>query len=81
MHVTRISRSILDRISPEQRKIQLRLVLKDSSEGLILNLSKVFYLSNSLCNLLNLRLLNNNGMYQDKENKTFYKIYTRQILA
>lgn len=80
-HTTRIGESTSDGISPGRRKIRLRLALKDGSEGLILNLSNVFYLPNSPCNLLSLGLLNNSGIYHDNETKTLYKIYTRQILA
>lgn len=64
-----------------EEKYGLRLALKDGSEGLILNLSNLFYLPNSPCNLLGLGLLNNSGIYQDNENEILYEIYTRQILA
>lgn len=80
-YVTRIGRSTLDEILSVRGKIRLRLALKDGYKGLILNLSNVFYLPNSLYNLLNLGLFNNSNIYYDNENKTLYKIDTRQILA
>lgn len=80
-HTTRIGGSTSHGISPGRGKIRLRLALKDGSEGLILNLSNVFYLPNSPCNLLSLGLLNNSGIYHDNENETLYEIHTRQILA
>lgn len=81
MHPTRIGGSTSNRISPDRKKIRFRLALKDRSKGLILNLHNVFYLPNSPCNLLSLGLLNNSSIYHDNENKTFYKIHTRQVLA
>ena len=81
LYTTRIGGSTLDGISPGRGKIRLRLALKNGSEGLILNLSNMFYLPNSPYNLLSLGLLNNSGIYHDNENKTFYKIHTRQLLA
>lgn len=80
-HITKIGESTSDGISPGWKKIWLRLALKNGSKGLILNLSNVFYLHNSLYNLLNLELLNNSDIYNNNKNKTFYKIYKRQILA
>lgn len=80
-HLTRIGGSISDGVSSGRGKIQLKLALKDRSKGLILNLHNVFYLPNSPCNLLSLGLFNNSGIYHDNKNKTFYKIYTRQVLA
>lgn len=78
---TRIGGSISNRVSLGRRKIQLRLGLKDGSEGLILNLYNMYYFLNSLCNLVSLSFLNNNGIYYDNKNKTLYKVKTRQILA
>ncbi len=80
-HPTRIGGSTSDGISPSRGKIRLRLALKDGSEGLILNLYNVFFLSNSPCNLLSLGFLNNSGIYYDNENETLYEIHTRQVLA
>lgn len=70
----RIGNSTSDRVSPGQRKIRLRLGLKNGSEGLILNFHRVYYLLYSPCNLVSLDLLNNNGIYHDHKNKTLYKV-------
>lgn len=79
--LTRIGSSTSDRISLGQRKIQLRLALKNGTKGLILNLQNIYYLSNRPCNLVSLGLLNNSGIYHDNENETLYKVQTRPILA
>lgn len=59
---TKIGQSISDDISPGREKIQLRLNLKDGSKGLIFKLQNIYYLSKSLCNLVNLELLNDNSI-------------------
>ena len=78
---TKIGRSTSDRISPSREKIRLRLGLKNGLEGLVLNLNNVYYLLYSPCNLISLELLNNSGIYHNNENKTLYKVKTRQIFA
>lgn len=78
---TRIGGSTSDGISLSQGKIRLRLGLKNSTEGLILNFWNVYYLPNSPCNLVSLGLLNNSSIYYDNKNETFYKVQTKQILA
>lgn len=78
---TKIGGSTSDGISPGRGKIQLRLSLKDGSEGLILNFQNVYYLPKSPCNLVSLGLLNDSGIYHDNENETLYEVKTRQTLA
>lgn len=80
-YVTKIGRSILNRILIGQEKIQLKLALKNGFKSLIPNLSNIFYLPNSSYNLLSLRFLNNSSIYYDNKNEIFYKIYIKQILA
>lgn len=80
-HAVRIGKSILDRILLSQKKIRLRLVLKDGFKSFIFNFSNMFYLFNSLCNLFSLGFFNNSGIYYNNKNKTFYKIHIRQILT
>ena len=75
----KIGGSTLDGISLGKGKIRLKLVFKDNSENLILNLQNVFYLPNSPCNLLSLGFLNNSDIYHENKNETFYKIYSKQI--
>lgn len=78
---TRIGGSTSDGISPGRGKIRLRLGLKDSSEGLILNLRYIYYLPNSLCNLVSLGLLNDSRIFHDNENETLYQIEPKKTLA
>lgn len=75
--LTKIGGSTSDRIFPEKMKIWLRLGLKNSSKGLILNLQNVYYLPKSSCNFVNLGLLNDSSIYYDNENKMLYKFNTR----
>lgn len=77
----RIGYFILDRVSPSQEKIQLKLDLKNSSEALTLNFYHIYFFQNSQCNLVNLGLLNNSGIYYYNKNETVYKVQTRLILV
>lgn len=78
---TKVGRSTSDGMSPERGKVCLRLGLKDNSKGLILNLQNVYYLPNSLCNLVSLRLLNNNSIFYNNKHKNLYQITSKKILA
>lgn len=66
-HYAKVGDFIFDRVLLKRSKIQLRLRFKDDSEGLILNFSNVYYLSNSLCNLMSIGLLNNRGIHHDNK--------------
>lgn len=70
----KIDDSISDAIFPSKGRIWLWHTLNDRSEGLVLNLCNVYHPSYSLCNLISLGLLNNNGIFYDNKNKTLYKI-------
>lgn len=78
---TQIRISISDSVSPGQEKIRFRLSQKDDLERIILNLQNMFFLPSSQSNLVNLAPLNNCRIFQNKENKTLYNIYLKEILA
>ena len=80
-HSTKVGGSTFNGVSPRRGKIQLRLGLENNSEGLILNLQNVYYLPNSPCNLVNLGLLNNSGIYHDNKHENLYQIGSRKVLA
>lgn len=63
---------ITNGISLGRRKIKIQLTKKDGSEDLILTLTNVFYLSNSLSNLVSLDLLNDAKIYHHNKNQTLY---------
>ena len=67
-----IGESILDRISPERKKIQLCLTIKDDLEGLVLNFHNIFYLSNSPYNLISLGLRNDSSIFYNNEIEILY---------
>lgn len=70
------------KILPIQGKVWLRLSQKDSSKGIIIfNLSDVYYLPHSFCNLISLNCHNSHNIYHDNENKMLYHIKTWKILA
>ena len=71
---TKIGGSISDGVSPGRGKIRLRLALKDDSERLIPNLQNIYYVPNSLCNLVSLGLLNESGIYHDNKNEILYQV-------
>lgn len=80
-HSIKIDRFTFNGVLPERKKIQLRLDLKNNSENLILNFQNVYYLLNSFCSLVNLKLLNNSGIYHDNKYKNFYQIRSKKILV
>lgn len=78
---TKVGGSISDDISPGRRKVKIRLVLKDGTEGLVLIFTIVFYLPNSLSNLASIDLLNDAGIYHHNKNQTLYDLETQKTLA
>lgn len=80
-NLTRVGGSTSDGISPGRGTVKIRLAMEDGNEGLILNLRTVFYLPNSLSNLVSLGLLNDAGIYYDNENQSLYNGISRRPLA
>ena len=78
---TKVEGSTSDGISLGRRKVKIRLVLKDGIEGLALTLTNVFYLPNSLSNLVSLDFLNNARIYHHNEDQTLYNLKIRKTLA
>lgn len=71
----------MEGISPDRRKIKIRLKLKDRTEGLVLILTNVFYLLNNLSNLGSLSLLNNTGIYHHNKDQILYNLEIHKTLA
>ncbi len=71
---TKVGGSTSDGISPDRRKVKIRLALKDRTEGLVLTLTNVFYLPNSPSNLVSLGLLNDVGIYHHNEDQILYNL-------
>lgn len=65
---TRIGDSISNGILLGYKTIKIRLAKEDRSKKLTLNLQKVFYLSNSISNLVSLRFFNNTNIYHNNKN-------------
>lgn len=80
-YLIKIGRSIFNRVLLERNKIWLRLGLENNLKDLILNFYNVYYLSNSLCNLVSLGSFNNSGIYHNNKNKNLYEINSKKILA
>ena len=78
---TRIGGSTADGVSPGRGKVRLCLSLKNSCEGVVLNLNDVFLLSSSPSNLVSLGFLNIHGIFYDNENETLYDRRTKEGLA
>lgn len=68
-------------VSPSRKRMRLQLAFKDRTEGLILNLQNVYYLPNSLYNLVSLGLLNDSRIYHQNENKTLHQVKSKQTLT
>lgn len=62
---TRIGSSTSNRIFPGRGRIRLRFALKHRSNDLVLNFCNVYYLPNSLSNLIILGLLNDSEFFYD----------------
>lgn len=73
--------STLIETSSGREKMCFCLALEDDSERLIFDLNDVYYLPNSLCNLVSLACLNDNDIYYDNENKALYHCITQRVLA
>lgn len=77
----RVRGSTADGMSPGRGIVRIRLILKDRSKGVILNLRDIYYLSNNPSNLINLRLLNNANILYDNERHNFYNKVSKKPLA
>lgn len=69
---TKVKKSIVDSMSPRYGTVWIRSVLEDGSERVILNLRIIFYLSNSLSNLISLSLLNDANIFYDNKRHNLY---------
>ncbi len=78
---TRVGGSTSDGVSPGRETVQIRLALEDGTEGVILNLQNVYYLSNSPSNLISLSLLNDAGIYYDNKQQALYNKASQRPLA
>lgn len=66
----KIGGSTSDRVFLAKKKLQFWLTLQDELESLILNLQNIYYLSNSLYNLISFNLFNDSGIFYDNKNET-----------
>ena len=78
---TSVGGSMSNGVSPGRGKVRLYLGLEDSCEELVLNLQNVYYLPNSPCNLVNLGLLNDSGIYHNNKWETLYHVKSKRVLA
>lgn len=76
----KIEKLILNRISLKQRNVCLCLSLKRGEKGIIFDLKNVFFLLNSLSNLVSLGLLNDYRIFHNNENKILYSKKTKTHL-
>lgn len=72
---------ILDEISSSQKKVRLCLNERNNTEKVIFDLKDVFFLLNNRYNLVGLALLNNHDIFHNNNNKTFYNLKTKKVLA
>ncbi len=80
-NATKVRGSNSDDISPGRGKVKIRLILRDGTEGLVLTLTNIFYLPNSLSNLVSLGLLNDAGIYHHNKDQTLYNLETQKTFA
>lgn len=67
----KVGRSMADKVSPNRKKVKIRLV-KNNSESLVLTLINIFYLLNSSSNLISLSLFNDAKIYHYNKDQTLY---------
>lgn len=77
----RVGGSTSDRVLLGQGTVRIRLALEDKTKGVILNLQNVYYLLNSLSNLISLSLLNDAGIYYDNKQQALYNEASQKPLA
>lgn len=77
----KIGKLTLDKISPRQRTIQIRLALEDRIKGVILNFCNIYYLLNSSSNLINLSFLNDIGIYYNNKQQVLYNKANEKLFA
>lgn len=70
--LTKVDGSTLDKMSLRRRKVCLKLDFENNLKDLILNFQNMYYLLNSFCNLISLRLFNNSGIFYNKKHKNLY---------
>lgn len=66
-NLTKIGRSMSDRILPDRGKFKIRLTIKEKIEEIKLTLNNIFYFPNSPSNFISLGLLNNSRIYQNNK--------------
>ena len=62
----------LDGISPNRRRVKIRLALKNGIKKLVLILTNVFYFLHSPSNLVNLGFLNNTRIFYHIKDQILY---------
>lgn len=72
---------ISDGISPNKRKVKIKLALKDGTEGLVLTPTNIFYFSHSPSNLVSLGLLNDIGIFYYNKDQTLYNQEIRKVFV
>lgn len=77
----RIRKSILGGVSPSWRIVQIRLVLENRTEEIILNHYNVYYLSNNLSNLISLSLFNNADIHYNNKQQALYDKTSQKSFA
>lgn len=70
-----------NKILPGRKKVRFCLGFENNFEELVFNFQNMYYLSNSLCNLVSLRLLNNSRIYYNNILETLYHIKSKKILV
>ncbi len=78
---TRVGGLTSDGVSPGRGTVWIRLALEDRTEGVILNLQNIYYVSNSPSNLISLSLLNDVGVYYDNEQQVLYNKTSQRPLV
>lgn len=78
---TGVEEFIFNKTLLDRKKIRLCFALENDSKKLVFNFHYIFYLQNSLYNLVSLTYLNNSNIFYNNKNKILYYCKTRKILA
>lgn len=80
-NITKVRGSTSNRILLDRKKVKIILAIKNKIERMKIIFSNIFYLPNSLSNLISLRLLNDSKNYHNNKNQTLYDFHSCRILA
>lgn len=79
--LTKIGKSITNKIFPRSWKVRLRLSFNNGCKGVIFNLNNVYFPPSSFSNLISFGFFNDYHIFHNNKNENLHNYNTKQILA